>query len=444
MRVLVVGGGSREHTLVWKLALNPEVEEIYCAPGNAGTSAIAYGVQLSPTNVHGLADWAKSNQIDLTIVGPEKPLIEGIVDAFQEAGLRIFGPTARAAALEGSKAWTKELLKKHGIPTPGAEVLTDFAQAEAALERCKFPLAVKADGDAAGKGVVIAQTREEALSATKRLMVEMAVGSAGERVLLEEFLEGVELSVLAFTDGRAIVQMVPACDYKRVGDGDTGPNTGGMGAYAPPAFATPELRRRIQTEILDPTVAAMAAEGRPYSGVLYAGLMITQDGPKVLEFNCRFGDPEAQVVLPLLKTDLVEVVQAVLDGKLDQQSIEWEDGACCGVVIASEGYPEDYETGFPIEGLDSLDEGVMVFHGGTKTGAIPTRDPFARLKQELLIDSPGPPATLTEGGRVLTVVARGSTMAEARDKVYANVGRIRFRGRHYRSDIALREVTAER
>ncbi len=441
MRVLVVGNGAREHTLVWKLALSPQVEEVYCAPGNAGTGIIAHNVPIAANNLQALADWAISNRIDLTIVGPERPLIEGIVDVFQGAGLRVFGPSAEAAAIEGSKVWTKELLSKYGIPTAGAETLTDFSQAEAALDRCSFPLAVKADGDAAGKGVVIARDREEALRAVREFMLEHTVGPAGDRVLLEEFLEGVELSVLALTDGRTIVPMAPSCDYKRVADGDEGPNTGGMGAYSPPRFATPELMDEIQRTVLEPTVAAMAAEGRPYSGVLYAGMMITAKGPKVLEFNCRLGDPETQVVLPLLKTDLAEVAMAVAEGRLDQLQIEWHEGACCGVVLASQGYPGGYPTGIPIDGLDSVEEGILVFHAGTKLGPDPRQtDPLAQLKKELLMAPPPGNAVLTAGGRVLTVAAYAPTMAEAREKVYRNAERIHFRGCHFRRDIALREL----
>lgn len=443
MRVLVVGGGSREHALVWKMLLSPQADQVYCAPGNAGTGILAYNVPIAATNVHSLADWAAVNKIDLTIVGPERPLVEGIVDTFQQSGLRVFGPTARAAAIEGSKAWTKDLLSRYGIPTPRAEVLTDFSQAESALDRCAFPIVVKADGDAAGKGVIVAPDRASALAAVKSFMIDMAVGTAGARVLLEEFLQGVELSVLAFTDGKVIVPMAPACDYKRVGDGDAGPNTGGMGAYARPRFATPELMATIQKTILEPTIAAMAAEGIPYSGVLYAGLMITTDGPKVLEYNCRFGDPEAQVVLPLLKTDLVDIVQAVIDGRLAEMPIEWEDRSCCGVVMASEGYPGDYPTGLPISGLDDLEDGVLVFHGGTSMG-VPSsarKDPFARIKKELLMDESGPAVPVTSGGRVLTVVGSGDTMAESRDKAYRNVARIHFNGSHFRHDIALRETT---
>ncbi len=443
MRVLVVGGGAREHALVWKLMLGSENHQVYCAPGNAGTAAIAYNVPIPSANWHGLADWAMSNQIDLTIVGPERPLIEGIVDVFQLAGQRIFGPSARAAAIEGSKAWAKQLLIKYGIPTASAIILDDVFQAETALDRCTYPVAIKADGDAAGKGVVIAQDRETARQVLKAFMVDRTVGAAGERVLLEEYLEGVELSVLAFTDGHTIAPMVPACDYKRVGNGDTGPNTGGMGAYTRPSFATPDLMERIQKTILEPTVAALEAEHCPFRGVLYAGLMITADGPKVLEFNCRLGDPEAQVVLPLLKTDLLDVVTAVIEGRLSRQPIEWDDATCCGVVLASQGYPGDYPTGLPITGLEAVEDGVRVFHAGTRMGPDPRRkDPLAKLKKELLMAPPPNNTVLTAGGRVLTVAGCAPNLAEARDKVYRNVGHIRFEGIQYRTDIALRELSA--
>ncbi len=441
MKVLVVGNGAREHALVWKLLLSPRVDEVYCAPGNAGTGIIAHNVPIPATDLNALAGWVAANQIDLTVVGPERPLVAGIVDLFQQRGLRVFGPTGKAAAIEGSKVWTKELLSKYSIPTGTSETLTDPSRAGAALDRCSYPVAIKADGDAAGKGVVIARNRDEAMRAVKEFMVDRSVGAAGDRVLVEQFLEGVELSVLTFTDGKTVVPMIPSCDYKRVGDNDQGPNTGGMGSYAPPKFATPALMERIQKTILEPTIAAMAAEGHPYCGVLYAGLMITADGPKVLEYNCRFGDPETQVVLPMLKSDLVDVIDAVIDGRLDRQPIEWENGACCGVVLASAGYPGRYPTGLPIDGLDDLEEGVLLFHAGTKVGPDPRQaDRWAAVKRELLIEDPTHQAVLTAGGRVLTVGARGATMAEARDKVYRNVTKIHFDGCHYRRDIALREL----
>lgn len=443
MKVLVIGNGAREHALVWKLALSSAVDKLYCAPGNAGTGAFAHNVPISASNIQGLADWATRNRIDLTVVGPERPLIEGIVDVFKRAGLRIFGPTAAAATIEGSKVWTKQLLTKYGIPTGRAEIVTDFSRAEAVLDRCSFPLAVKADGDAAGKGVVVAQDCDEARKALESFMVDHTVGPAGDRVLLEEFLEGVELSVLAFTDGNTVVPMAPSCDYKRVADGDKGPNTGGMGAYAPPGFATQDLMEQIQRTILEPTVEAMAAEGRPYSGVLYAGLMITPEGPKVLEYNCRLGDPETQVVLPLLKTDLFEIATAVVDGQLNRVIVEQNPGACCGVVLASEGYPGSYPTGLPIQGLDTLEEGILVFHAGTRIGPDPRKvDRWAKLKKELLIDQQINDTVLTAGGRVLTLVACAPTLREAREKVYRNVERVTFDGCHYRKDIALRELSA--
>jgi phosphoribosylamine---glycine ligase len=441
MKVLVVGNGAREHALVWKLLLSPRVDEVYCAPGNAGTGALAHNVPIPVTDIAALADWVEANHIDLTLVGPERPLVDGIVDLFRQRNLRVFGPTSKAAAIEGSKVWTKQLFANYSIPTATSETLTDPSQADGALSRCSYPVAIKADGDAAGKGVVIARNRDEAMQAVKEFMLDRTVGAAGDRVLVEEFLQGVELSVLTFTDGKTIVPMIPSCDYKRVGDNDEGPNTGGMGSYAPPKFATAELMERVQKTILEPTIAAMAAEGRPYSGVLYAGLMITADGPKVLEYNCRFGDPETQVVLPMLKSDLVDVIDAVVDGRLDRQTIEWESGACCGVVLASRGYPGGYPTGIPIDGLDDLEEGVMLFHAGTKVGPDPRRaDRWAALKRELLIEDPTHRAVLTAGGRVLTVAARGATMAEAREKVYRNVAKVHFEGCHYRHDIALREL----
>lgn len=443
MNVLVVGNGAREHALIWKLAMSSTVDKLYCAPGNAGTGVFAHNVPIAASNIQGLADWAANNRIDMTIVGPERPLIEGIVNAFNRAGLRIFGPTAEAAVIEGSKVWTKQLLAKYGIPTGNAEIVNDYSQSEAILDRCSFPLAVKADGDAAGKGVVVARDREEAAQALKSFMVDHAVGRAGDRVLLEQYLEGVELSVLAFTDGQSVALMSPSCDYKRVADGDQGPNTGGMGAYAPPGFATPELMERIRRTIIEPTVEAMAAEGRPYSGVLYAGLMITEDGPKVLEFNCRLGDPETQVVLPLLKTDLAEIAEAVIDRRLSEVKVEQNPGACCGVVLASAGYPGSYATGLPIQGLDNLEEGILAFHAGTKMGPDPRKkDRWAKLKKELLIEQQRNDTLLTAGGRVLTLVACGPTMREAREKVYRNVDRVTFDGRHYRKDIALRELSA--
>ncbi|HZU04733.1 MAG TPA: phosphoribosylamine--glycine ligase, partial [Chloroflexota bacterium] len=318
MRILVVGAGAREHALLWKLAQSPLRPQLYCAPGNAGTAALAETVPLAAEDIDGLARWAAEQAIDLTLVGPEAPLAAGIADAFAARGLALFGPTRAAATIEASKAWAKTLMQRHGIPTARAVVADDLAAARRALDTFGLPVVIKADGLAAGKGVTVATTRAEAEAALVACLVDRVFGAAGERVVIEECLQGRELSVLAFADGQTVRPLVPACDYKRVGDGDTGPNTGGMGAYAPPPWVTPAMQARIEREILAPALAALAAAGRPYRGVLYAGLMLTRDGPKVLEFNCRFGDPEAQVVLPLLATDLVEIAQAVVAGRLHE------------------------------------------------------------------------------------------------------------------------------
>lgn len=419
MNVLVVGGGAREHALAWKLAQSPRVGRLYCAPGNAGTAQIAENVPIPATDVHALAAWAEERRIDIAVVGPEDPLIAGVVDAFQARGLVAFGPTASAARIEGSKSWAKELMARCGVPTARSVPFDSPDAARAHVLQQQPPIVVKADGLAAGKGVTIARTREEALDAVADCMERGAFGAAGRRVLIEECLTGTEVSILALVDGERAVPLIPACDYKRVFDGDLGPNTGGMGSYAPPGFVSPELRRRICTTILDPIVAGLAADGIPYRGVLYAGLMMTADGPKVLEFNCRFGDPETQVVLPLLDGDLAELTLAAATGRLAPEMVRFRSGACCGVVLASGGYPGHYEVGKEIFGLERLDPDVPAFHAGTR-----------------LVDG----RVVTSGGRVLTVVAVGQTMAEARERVYRNVERVSFAGMHYRRDIALREV----
>jgi phosphoribosylamine--glycine ligase len=421
VRVLVVGGGAREHALLWKLAQSPRQPRLYCAPGNAGTSALAESVPLRAEDVDGLVRWAADHEIELTVVGPEAPLAAGIADALAARGLAVFGPSRAAAAIEASKVWAKDLLVRHGIPTAHSAVAHDPDTARRHLDAFALPVVVKADGLAAGKGVTVAQTRAEAAAAIDACLVERAFGEAGAQVLIEECLEGRELSVLAFADNRTVVPMVPACDHKRVGDGDTGPNTGGMGAYAPPALATPELGARIQREILEPTLAALDAEGRPYRGVLYAGLMLTADGPKVLEFNCRFGDPETQVVLPLLDSDLLEIVEAVAHDRLAGVAVRWAPGACCGVVLAAPGYPGPYPTGMPIAGLESVPPDALVFHAGT------------RLDNARVVAA---------GGRVLTVAAVGPTLADARERAYAAAARIAFDGCHYRRDIAARELAS--
>ena len=415
MKVMVVGGGAREHTLAWKLSQSPQVEEIFAAPGNAGTAALGHNLPLSATDLEGIARAARENQIDLVVVGPEAPLALGLVDELSSRGILAFGPSRRAAEIEWSKVFAKELMQRYGIPCARSRAFSSFKEAEEYLHTQPAPIVVKADGLAGGKGSIVAGTLSEAHGALSKLMVEKIFGSAGERVLLEEYLSGREMSFFAFTDGIAVSPTLPACDYKRALDGDQGPNTGGMGSYSPPEFFTPELGEEIMEKIMRPTVKALAQEGRSYKGVLYAGLMVTSEGPKVLEFNCRFGDPETQVTLPLLKTDLVDIIQAVLDDRLGEVEIEWLDKVCVGVVMASGGYPGSYKTGFPIEGLDSLDEDILVFHAGT-------REEGGRV--------------VTSGGRVLTVVARGKTLAEARARVYANIGRINFEGCFYRQDIA--------
>jgi phosphoribosylamine---glycine ligase len=425
MRVLVIGSGGREHALCWALSRSPRVEKLYCAPGNGGTGEIAENIALNPMDAGACADWVQRAAIDLTIVGPEAPLAAGIADAFIARGLPVFGPSAAAARIESSKSWAKELMERAEVPTARAHHFTDYAAARQAIEHRvadggAYPVVIKADGLAAGKGVVIAHSEREALDALDSFMRDQSLGQAGASVLIEEFLRGVELSLFALTDGERVVALAPACDYKRVFDKDQGPNTGGIGAYSPPRFATPELLADIERRILKPTVAAMAAEGAPFRGLLYAGLMITESGPYVVEFNCRFGDPETQVVLPRLKSDLAELCAAVAAGRLDTvPSPSWSDEATCGVVLASAGYPGAYETGKLITGLDTLDSDILVFHAGTR------REPDGSL--------------VTAGGRVLMLVARGPSVVAARDRLYDNIERVRFEGAHWRTDIGARE-----
>ena len=418
MKILVVGGGAREHTLVWKLAQSPRVKEIFTAPGNAGTARIARNLDIKADNIKGLAEAAQGKGVDLVVVGPEAPLAQGITDHFQSLGIPIFGPSKLAAEIEASKVFARELMQKYGIPCARGKSFSDYASAREFIQQQTPPLVVKADGLAAGKGVAVADSIPQALDFLHTVMEAKAFGASGDRVIVEERLVGKEMSSFAFSDGETIVPMVSACDYKPALDGNRGPNTGGMGSFSPPYFGTPELYRRVNETILKPTAAAMAKEGRPYKGVLYGGLMATQEGPKVLEFNARFGDPETQVMLPLLKTDLVDIMLAVINGNLDKIAIEWSEDACVGVVMASGGYPAGYQTGFPITGLDSLDGDILVFQAGTK------RDTESGQ-------------VLTSGGRVLTVVATGKTLTEARERVYSNITRISFEGCHYRKDIAL-------
>ena len=417
MKILVVGGGAREHTLVWKLAQSPKVKEIYVAPGNAGTAQIAQNLDIKPTDIDALVKTASEKRIDLTVVGPESPLSEGIADRFLIRGMQIFGATKQAAAIESSKVFAKELMQKYNIPCAKSVSFSDYKKAKEYLQQQKAPIVVKADGLAAGKGVIVADSIPQALEALSQIMEARAFGAAGDRVIIEDYLSGREMSVFAFSDGHTVIPMMSACDYKPAFDGNKGPNTGGMGSYSPPPFLTPALAKTVREKIMEPTIKAMHDEGRPYRGVLYGGLMITKDGPRVLEFNARFGDPEAQVTLPLLKTDLVDIMLAVNDNRLAQMKVEWSGDACVGVVMASGGYPGSYKSGFAVSGLDNLDKDIVVFHAGTKVGA----------KGEIL----------TSGGRVLTVMARGKSLAEARERVYANIPRIRFEGCHYRKDIAL-------
>jgi len=420
LKILVVGGGGREHTLVWKIAQSPKVQKVFAVPGNAGTAAIAENLDLRSTDIQGLSKAAKEKGIDLVVVGPETPLAWGIVDYFNSLSVPIFGPSRAATQIESSKVFARGLMKKYAIPCPKGAVFSSYSEARDYLRKQNLPVVIKADGLAAGKGVIIADSLTEAEKALGDILEARIFGSAGDRVIIDEYLSGREVSLIAFTDGKTVSPMVPACDYKKIGDRDQGPNTGGMGSYSPPSFFSAQITEKVAKDILLPTVKAMAKEGLPYKGVLYVGLMIVDGDPVVLEFNARFGDPETQVVLPLLKSDLVDILMAVVEGDLDRMKIEWSPEACVGVVMASGGYPRSYKTGFPIKGMDSVDRDVLVFHAGTKLGA----------------DG----IVYTDGGRVLTVVGVGRDMAEAREKVYRKIGNIYFEGCYYRQDIALREI----
>ena len=420
MKVMVIGGGGREHTLVWKITQSPKVNKVFVAPGNAGTALIAENLDIHPTDIEALGETAKAKGIDLVVVGPEVPLALGIVDYFDSLGIPVFGPTKAAAQIESSKVFARNLMEKYGIPCPKGTVFTSYPEACEYLERQQPPIVVKADGLAAGKGVIITSSMQEAAKALSDIMKARIFGSAGDKVLLDEYLIGRELSLIAFTDGKTVSPMVPACDYKKIWDNDQGPNTGGMGSYSPPGFFPAELVEKTTDTILLPAVKAMASEGITYKGVLYAGLMVTDKELLVLEFNCRFGDPETQVVLPLLKTDLVDILLAVIQGNLDQVKIEWSSEACVGVVMASAGYPGSYRKDLPIKGLDKVNKNLLIFHAGT------------RLGDDGIV--------YTNGGRVLSLVGIGKDVAEVREKVYSNISKIYFEGCHYRKDIALREV----
>lgn len=420
MNILILGSGGREHALLWKLAQSPEATKLYAVPGNPGMAELAECVAGSIEDNAAVVKLAQEKKIDLVVVGPEVPLTNGVVDALRAAGIKAFGPTKAAAELEGSKSFSKDIMKKYGIPTAKYEVFTDADAARAYIEKEGAPIVIKADGLAAGKGVIVAETKEQALDAVHEIMDDAAFGKAGSRVVIEAFMEGEEASLLAFTDGKTIRPMVSSQDHKRAYDGDKGPNTGGMGTYAPASVMTKDMVEQATEKILKPMIAAMAKEGRPYQGCLYAGLMITEEGPKVVEFNARFGDPETQVVLPLLKGDLVKIMQACVDGTLDTVAVDWEDGAAVCVVMASGGYPKSYKKGYAIDGLKKAESlGTFVFHAGTakKDGKV-----------------------VTSGGRVLGVTARGGGIKEATEKAYKGVEAIRFTDEFHRKDIAHRAL----
>ncbi len=417
MKVLIVGGGGREHAIAWKAAQSPRVEKIYCAPGNAGIAQVAECVDIGVMEFDKLTSFAREKAVDLVVVGPDDPLAAGAVDAFEAAGIRAFGPRKNAAILEASKAFSKDLMKKYHIPSAAYETFDDPQKALEYLETAPMPIVLKADGLALGKGVLICNTREEAKEGVKTLMMDKQFGSAGDRIVVEEFMTGREVSVLSFVDGHTIKIMTSAQDHKRAKDGDQGLNTGGMGTFSPSPFYTEEVDAFCRSHIYQPTVDAMAAEGREFKGIIFFGLMLTADGPKVLEYNARFGDPETQVVLPRMKNDIVDVFEACVDGTLDQIQLEFEDQAAVCVVLASDGYPEHYEKGYPITGLDRFEkeEGYYVFHAGSRF------DKEGRI--------------VTNGGRVLGVTAKGETLKEARANAYKATEWVDFANKYMRRDI---------
>ena len=417
MRVLIVGGGGREHAIAWKASESPRVEKLYCAPGNAGIAEVAECVPIGAMEFEKLADFAEEQKIDLTIVGMDDPLVGGIVDVFEARGLRVFGPRKNAAILEGSKAFSKDLMKKYHIPTAAYETFEDPEKALEYLETAKMPIVLKASGLALGKGVLICQTLEEAKAGVREIMMDRKFGDAGNQMVVEEFMTGREVSVLSFVDGKTIRIMSSAQDHKRAKDGDQGLNTGGMGNFSPSPFYTEEVDAFCREHIYQKTVDAMASEGRPFTGVIFFGLMLTPDGPKVLEYNARFGDPEAQVVLPRMENDLVDVIEACVAGTLDQVELKFRDEACVCVVLASDGYPVSYEKGVPMEGFEAFKgkEDYFCFHAGTK------------------FDENG--TIVTNGGRVLGITALGKDLKEAREKAYEATEWIRFRTKYMRTDI---------
>ncbi len=427
MKVLIVGSGGREHTLAWKIHQSPRLSRLYSAPGNPGTGHLGQNVPIPASDLDGLLNFARQEQIDLTIVGPEAPLVGGIVDRFEAAGLRVAGPRRGAAQLEGSKVFAKDFMRRHGIPTARYQTYRDAASAGEALGRgeYEFPVVVKADGLAAGKGVLICRDLAESLDAIRLVMEEKKFGSAGEQAVIEEFLEGEEISFMVFTDGDRVLPMVPSQDHKAIFDGDRGPNTGGMGAYSVDWLLSPEVRGQVLDEIIGATIDGMAAEGHPFQGVLYAGLMLTSDGPKVLEFNVRFGDPETQVLLPRLESDLLEVFWSIAQGRLDLTEIKWADDATVCVVLAAAGYPGSYEKGVPIRGVETAaaESGTVVFHAGTA------------LRDDVLVSS---------GGRVLGVTSAAPTLEEAIQAAYRGAEKIEFAGKYCRTDIGARGLAKEK
>ena len=419
MRILIVGGGGREHAIAWKCAQSPIQPALFVAPGNAGTASLAENVPIQATDIDALVAWVAANAIDLTVVAQDDPLALGAVDALQAVGQTAFGPTQAAARLEWSKVWSKDFMQRHGLPTADFATFTERDAAAAYLEQAPVPVVLKPDGLTAGKGVFVCESREEALQALDTIMASRVFGASGDSIVIEECLRGTEISVFAFADGTHITPLATACDYKRAFDGDLGPNTGGMGGYSPAPFVDPETLDFIHHQVMERTVTLMAQEGHPYVGVLYGQLMLTNDGPRIVEFNVRLGDPEAQLILPRLQADLVAVFQAAVEGRLPEADVTWDPTATCGVVVASGGYPGSYTTGYPIAGLDAVDEDVLLFHAGT----------------DLANDT-----VVTAGGRVLLTVGQAANVPTARARAYDNIERISFENGYYRKDIAAREV----
>lgn len=415
MKILVVGSGAREHTICWKIALSKKVDKIYCAPGNAGIAQIAECIDIKAEDIEKIADFAEQEKIDITVIGPEAPLVEGLADLLKEKGLKAFGPVKKGAVLEGSKAYSKDFMKKYKIPTAKYETYTNTDEALEGLKDFEIPVVVKADGLAAGKGVLICETLKEAQDAVRSIMEDKQFGDAGNSIVIEEFLDGIEASLLCFVNGKEIIPMESARDYKKAFDNDQGLNTGGMGCFSPNPIYTEQLKEYIKINILDTTLEGFKGENIDFRGVLFIGLMIKNNEAKVLEYNVRFGDPETEVVLPRLKSDLVEVIEKTIDGTLSNKDLIWQEEKSVTVILASGGYPVKYEKGKVITGLDEVDEDIIVFHGGTK------------LDKDNI---------LTNGGRVLAVTALGKTIEEARNKVYENVGKINFEKKQFRTDIA--------